>query len=203
MQCYSSSTSRAAKSASKGCFTHSARGPVVRCRGQQHRQAVGSALAAGSLLSNSRSANAKHRDVAANAQLVGCKLVGVGSSVPSTVLSNADLEQFVETNDEWITTRTGIKRRHILAEGETMSQHAAQACIKALEMAGVSAEDVNIVLMSTSTPDDVFGSACQVGTDKTVLCTAMENSSGSSSSAVLSDQLSGFNLSLLWRSSTL
>lgn len=162
MQCYNNSISWTAKSASAGCFTQSARGPVVRCRGQQHRQAAGSSLAGGSLLSQVRSVNAKLRDVAANAQLVGCKLVGVGSSVPSTVLSNVDLEQFVETNDEWITTRTGIKRRHILAEGETMAQHAAQACTKALEMAGVSAEDVNIVLMSTSTPDDVFGSACQV-----------------------------------------
>ena len=61
------------------------------------------------------------RDVAANAQLLVCKLTGVGSSVPSTVLSNVNLEQFVGINDEWITTRTGIKRRHILAEGESMS----------------------------------------------------------------------------------
>lgn len=100
--------------------------------------------------------------VAAAAGLVGCKLVGVGSSAPETVLSNADLEKFVETNDEWIATRTGIRRRHVLAEGETMSTHAAAACKKALEMAGVSAEDVNIVLVATSTPDDAFGSACSV-----------------------------------------
>lgn len=102
------------------------------------------------------------RQVAADA-LVGCKLAGVGSSVPSTVLSNADLERFVETSDEWITSRTGIKRRHVLAEGESMALHAAEACKKALEMAGVAAEDVDIVLMATSTPDDAFGSACQVG----------------------------------------
>lgn len=94
--------------------------------------------------------------------LTGCKLVGVGSSTPATVLSNADLAKFVDTNDEWISSRTGIKRRHVLAEGETMGSHAADACRKALEMAGVSAADVSIVLMATSTPDDAFGSACQV-----------------------------------------
>lgn len=101
---------------------------------------------------------------AAASALTGCKLVGVGSSVPSTVLSNADLEKFVETNDEWISSRTGIKRRHVLAEGENMAGHAAAACNKALEMAGIAAEDVNIVVMATSTPDDAFGSACQVRT---------------------------------------
>jgi hypothetical protein len=72
------------------------------------------------------------------------------------------LEKFVETSDEWIASRTGIRRRHVLAEGETMGSHAAAACKKALEMAGVAAEDVSIVLMATSTPDDAFGSACQV-----------------------------------------
>lgn len=99
---------------------------------------------------------------AAATALTGCKLVGVGSSVPSTVLSNTDLEKFVETNDEWISSRTGIRRRHVLAEGENMAGHAAAACKKALEMAGVAVEDVSIVLMATSTPDDAFGSACQV-----------------------------------------
>lgn len=78
------------------------------------------------------------------------------------MLSNADLEKFVETNDEWISSRTGIKRRHVLAEGENMAGHAAAACKKALEMAGIAAEDVSIVVMATSTPDDAFGSACQV-----------------------------------------
>jgi 3-oxoacyl-[acyl-carrier-protein] synthase-3 len=78
------------------------------------------------------------------------------------VLSNTDLEKFVETNDEWISTRTGIKRRHVLADGESMAGHAAEACKKALEMANVAAADINMVIMATSTPDDVFGSACQV-----------------------------------------
>jgi 3-oxoacyl-[acyl-carrier-protein] synthase-3 len=78
------------------------------------------------------------------------------------VLSNTDLEKFVETNDEWISTRTGIKRRHVLADGESMAGHAAEACRKAMDMASVSAADISMVIMATSTPDDVFGSACQV-----------------------------------------
>ena len=94
--------------------------------------------------------------------LVGCKLVGVGSSVPSSVLSNGELEKYVETNDEWITSRTGIKRRHILGADESMADHAAAACLKALEMAGVDAADIDLVLLATSTPDDAFGSACSV-----------------------------------------
>lgn len=162
MQAYSNSTSKIANRASRGCFIQSTRGPAVRCWSQQHRQAAGGALSSGHSFWTKQLLSVRLRDVAANAQLLGCKLAGVGSSVPSTVLSNVDLQQFVDTNDEWITARTGIKRRHILAEGENMSEHAAKACTKALEMAGVSAEDVNIVLMSTSTPDDVFGSACQV-----------------------------------------
>jgi 3-oxoacyl-[acyl-carrier-protein] synthase III len=88
--------------------------------------------------------------------------VGVGSSAPATVLSNSDLERYIDTNDEWITTRTGIKRRHILGEGESVAQHAANACQKALDMAGVSPDQVDMILLATSTPDDAFGSACQV-----------------------------------------
>lgn len=100
---------------------------------------------------------------AAGSGLVGCRLLGVGSSAPASVLSNVDLERFVDTNDEWITTRTGIKRRHVLGEGETMVDHAAAACNRALEMAGVAAGDIDLILLATSTPDDAFGSACQVG----------------------------------------
>lgn len=64
------------------------------------------------------------------------KLAGVGSSVPEKFLTNDDLAQLVDTNDEWITTRTGIKKRHILAEGESLGDHAAAASRRALEMAG-------------------------------------------------------------------
>lgn len=66
----------------------------------------------------------------------GVRLAGCGSSVPEQVLTNDDLAKLVETNDEWITSRTGIKQRHILSEGESLSGHGATACQRALEMAG-------------------------------------------------------------------
>jgi hypothetical protein len=91
-----------------------------------------------------------------------CKLSGVGSSVPETVLSNEELSQIVDTNDDWIATRTGIRRRHILAKGERITDHAVTSAKRALAMAGVSGEDVDMVILATSTPDDVFGSATQV-----------------------------------------
>lgn len=99
---------------------------------------------------------------AAPSLLTGCRLLGVGSSVPAAVLTNDDLAKLVDTNDEWITTRTGIKERHILAEGESLADHAAAAGRRALEMAGVDGSEVDMVLLATSSPDDLFGSACQV-----------------------------------------
>lgn len=90
------------------------------------------------------------------------KFAGCGSSVPELVLSNEDLEKYVDTNDEWITTRTGIKSRHILGEGETLASHASIAAKRALEMAGVEAADVDLIILATSSPDDLFGSACAV-----------------------------------------
>ncbi|BDA51447.1 3-oxoacyl-[acyl-carrier-protein] synthase 3 [Coccomyxa sp. Obi] len=92
----------------------------------------------------------------------GCRLAGSGSSVPEAVLSNTDLEKLVDTNDDWIATRTGIRRRHVLAQGESLSQHAATAAQRALDMAGIAAADVDLIVLSTSSPDDLFGSACQV-----------------------------------------
>lgn len=92
----------------------------------------------------------------------GCRLSGVGSSVPATILTNKDLESFVDTNDDWIVSRTGIKQRHILGKGETLGGLAVTASLKALEMAGVQAADLDLVLFATSSPDDLFGGACQV-----------------------------------------
>ena len=82
--------------------------------------------------------------------------------MPEAVLSNKDLEQLVETNDEWIATRTGIRKRHILGKYETLSDHAAKASQQALDMAGIAAEDVDLIILATSSPDDLFGSACRV-----------------------------------------
>lgn len=108
------------------------------------------------------SLDASPATTAASPLLTGCRLLGVGSSVPAAVLTNHDLAQLVDTNDEWITTRTGIKERHILAEGECLADHAAAAARRALEMARVDGSEVDLVLLATSSPDDLFGSACQV-----------------------------------------
>ncbi|HZC15099.1 MAG TPA: hypothetical protein VE270_13870, partial [Thermoleophilaceae bacterium] len=83
-------------------------------------------------------------------------ITGVGVYVPERVLTNADLEQMVQTSDEWITERTGIKERRIAADGEAASDMALPAAHQALERAGVEAEDVDVVLVATSTPDMLF-----------------------------------------------
>lgn len=82
--------------------------------------------------------------------------------MPQTVLTNDDLARLVDTNDEWITARTGIKRRHVLSAGETMTEHAAKAALGALQMARVDPTDVDLVILCTSTPDDAFGGAGQL-----------------------------------------
>ncbi len=69
-------------------------------------------------------------------------IIGTGSYVPERILTNADLEKIVETSDEWITTRTGIKERRIAAEGEHTSHMAANAARNALEQAGVKAAEL-------------------------------------------------------------
>ncbi|XP_051219771.1 beta-ketoacyl-[acyl-carrier-protein] synthase III, chloroplastic [Lolium perenne] len=93
---------------------------------------------------------------------MGSKLVGCGSAVPSLTISNDDLSKVVETSDEWIATRTGIRSRRVLSGDETLGGLAVLAAQRALEMAQVRPEDVDLVLFCTSTPDDLFGAAGQV-----------------------------------------
>ncbi len=86
---------------------------------------------------------------------------GTGSALPEKVLTNADLEKLVDTTDEWIQTRTGIRERRIVAEGETTCDLSERAAIKAMEAAGVSAGDLDAIILGTTTPDLVFPStAC-------------------------------------------
>lgn len=90
-------------------------------------------------------------------------ITGWGSSVPERVVTNAELETFVDTTDEWITTRTGIRQRHVLADGESTSTIAARASRKALECAGVPPWQVDLVICATATPDFLFpATACLV-----------------------------------------
>jgi 3-oxoacyl-[acyl-carrier-protein] synthase-3 len=86
-------------------------------------------------------------------------IVGTGSYVPEKILTNADLERMVDTNDQWIVERTGIKERNVAAENEASSDLALKAAHKALKMAGVRAEDVDLIVVGTITPDMPFPSA--------------------------------------------
>lgn len=83
------------------------------------------------------------------------KIAGTGMYVPKEVLTNADFEKFIDTNDEWITTRTGIKQRHFAAEGESVSDMAGKAAAEALKSAGLKAKDIDMILVGSTTPDSV------------------------------------------------
>jgi 3-oxoacyl-[acyl-carrier-protein] synthase-3 len=92
-----------------------------------------------------------------------CSISGVGAYVPAKVLTNADLEKMVDTTDDWITTRTGIKERHIAAENEFTSDLGAKAAQRAMKMAGVTADQIDLIIVATITPDMPFPStACLV-----------------------------------------
>src|SRR5882724_4117038 len=98
-----------------------------------------------------------------NFQGRSCSITGVGSYVPEKVLTNADLMKMVETTDEWITSRTGIKERHIVDPGVATSDLGAEAATMALKHAGMAATDVDLILLATLTPDMLCPStACLV-----------------------------------------
>ena len=91
------------------------------------------------------------------------RITGTGSALPDRVLTNADLEKIVDTSDEWIQTRTGIRERHVVADGETTGDLAVTAAQRALEAAGVKASELDLIVLGTTTPDIIFPStACLV-----------------------------------------
>src|SRR5207253_4962450 len=90
-------------------------------------------------------------------------IVGTGSYVPEKVLTNEDLSRIVDTSDEWIITRTGIKERRIAAKDENTSDMAAKAALNAIEQAKISSEEIELILVATATPDMLFpATACFV-----------------------------------------
>jgi len=90
-------------------------------------------------------------------------IIGTGSYVPEKRLTNEDLSKIVDTNDDWITTRTGIKERRIAAKDENTSDMAARAALKAIEQAKISSEEIELILVATATPDMLFpATACFV-----------------------------------------
>lgn len=89
----------------------------------------------------------------------GIKIVGTGYAAPSKIVTNDDLAKIVETNDEWITSRTGISRRRHMAEGETFTSITVQAARKALESSGIPADSIGACIVATLTPDTLVPSA--------------------------------------------
>src|SRR5436190_11739502 len=113
----------------------------------------------------SPSAQSKFKNPRARYNFQGrtCSITGVGSYVPAKVLTNTELEKMVETSDEWITTRTGIKERRIAAKDEFTSDLAARAAMRAIQKAGISPGQIDLIIVATITPDMPFPStACLV-----------------------------------------
>lgn len=104
------------------------------------------------------------------------RIAGTGSYLPEKVLTNDDLSKFVDTSDEWIRSRTGIRERHVAAEGQTTGDLGVEAALRALEAAGVDAGDLDLIVVGTTTPDLVFPStACLIQARLGALgCTAFD-----------------------------
>ena len=91
------------------------------------------------------------------------RIMATGSALPDRVVTNADLEKIVNTSDEWIRSRTGIRERHIAADGQTTGDLAFQAAQRALDAAGVEASELDLIILGTTTPDIIFPStACLI-----------------------------------------
>ncbi|WP_066381970.1 MULTISPECIES: beta-ketoacyl-ACP synthase III [unclassified Anabaena] len=95
-------------------------------------------------------------------QNLGIAITGSGSAVPTTSLHNQQLTELVDTSDEWITTRTGIRQRRLANPTDSLSGLATSASLQAIASAGITPADIDLILLATSTPDDLFGSACKV-----------------------------------------
>ncbi len=111
------------------------------------------------------------------------KITGWGMYVPENVLTNHDLEKMMDTNDEWIVTRTGIRERRIVSEGEATVSMSVKASQRALEKAGISAEDLDLIILASSTPDYLVPPASsiiqdQLGATKAAAMTVVAGCSG-------------------------
>lgn len=90
--------------------------------------------------------------------MIYSRIRGTGSYLPEKVLSNHDLEKMVDTNDQWIQDRTGIKKRHIVADDETTTDLAFNAAVKAIEAAGIDNAEIDLIIVATTTPTRIFPS---------------------------------------------
>lgn len=96
---------------------------------------------------------------------IGVAFTGSGSAVPDVALDNLALSQVVDTSDEWIASRTGIRQRYLSGAEGSLRAIATQAAQRALEMSGVPAAEIDLIILATSTADDLFGSASQIQSD--------------------------------------
>jgi len=94
------------------------------------------------------------------------RIAGTGSYLPKKILTNAELERMVDTTDEWIFSRTGIRERHIVADDEFTSDLALHAARKAIEAAGISASEIDLIIVATTTPDKIFPSTAVIMQNK-------------------------------------
>ena len=94
------------------------------------------------------------------------RIIGTGSYLPSKVLTNFDLEKIVETSHDWIVSRSGIHERHIAADDEMTSDLALQASLRAIEAAGIGADEIDLVIVATTSPDQIFPSTACILQDK-------------------------------------
>ena len=108
--------------------------------------------------------------------MINSKITGTGGYLPEKVMTNADLEKIVDTTDEWITSRTGIKKRHIVVDGETTCDLAEKAALNAMDAAGITKEDIDLIIVATTTPDRVFPSTACLLQDRLDIhgCTAFD-----------------------------
>lgn len=90
------------------------------------------------------------------------RIAGTGSYLPEKILTNADLEHMVDTTDEWIFTRTGIRERHIVADDQFTSDLALYAAKNAIDSAGIQASDIDLIIVATTTPDKIFPSTAAI-----------------------------------------
>lgn len=93
---------------------------------------------------------------------IGIAVTGCGSAAPQKVIDNDRLSEIMDTSDEWIASRTGIRQRRLSDPNGSLVQIATKAAKNAIEMSGLDATDIDLILLATSTPDDMFGSACKV-----------------------------------------
>ena len=107
--------------------------------------------------------------------MIYSKIIGTGSYLPKKILTNKDLEASLDTSDDWITSRTGIKERHIADPNENTSDLAYEASLKAIKSANIDVSDIDLIILATTTPDKVFPStACTVQSKLNISCPAFD-----------------------------